>query len=137
MPEPNEDLVRAAYAAYCRGDVDRMLTFVDQDLEWTYLPPGAADPGPQTCRGRGELARAVRRNAASGLVTRIEEITGHGDQVLVVLRTVPGEEAAAAGAGGAVHRELTHMVVTVREGRIVALRACRDRAAARGAAGLA
>lgn len=130
--QQNEDLVREAYTAYGRGDVDRMLTFVDQDLEWTYLPPGMDDPGPQTCHGRGELARAVRRNTASGLVSQIEEITGHGDRVLIVLRTVPGDEAAEAP-----YRELTHMVVTVREGRIVALRACRDRAEARAAAGLA
>ena len=46
MSQPNEDLVREAYAAYGRGDVDRMLTFVDPELEWTYLDPSMENPEP-------------------------------------------------------------------------------------------
>ena len=52
MSQPNEDLVREAYAAYGRGDVDRMLTFVDPELEWTYLDPSMENPEPRTCHGR-------------------------------------------------------------------------------------
>ena len=47
MSEGNEVLVREAYEAYGRGDVDRMLTFVDPDLEWTFLDPSEPDPPPQ------------------------------------------------------------------------------------------
>jgi ketosteroid isomerase-like protein len=58
MPAGNESVVRAAYAAYARGDVAGVLEFVDPDLEWTYLNPMEENPAPQTCRGRDELARA-------------------------------------------------------------------------------
>ena len=140
MSQPNEDLIREAYAAYGRGDVDRMLTFVDPELEWTYLDPSMENPEPRTCHGRKELAWALRRQAGQGLVSRIQEITGHADHVLVVIHTSPGGRASEVGVAsetGAPYRELTHMVVTVRQGRITAMRACRDRDEARSAAGLA
>ena len=69
MSQPNEDLVREAYAAYGRGDVDRMLTFVDPELEWTYLDPSMVNPEPRTCHGRKELAWALRRQAGQGLAS--------------------------------------------------------------------
>jgi len=97
MTDRNEALVRTAYKAHVRGDVAGMLEFVDPDLEWTYLDPGAEDPRPQTCRGRGELDKSVRRQAD----------------------------------------DRTFDVVTVRDGLIVGLRACRDRGEARSVAGIA
>ena len=40
MCNQNEWIVREAFLAYDRGDVARMMDFVDPDLEWTYLDPG-------------------------------------------------------------------------------------------------
>ena len=37
MTDRNEALVREAYEAYGRGDIERMSEFVDPELEWTYL----------------------------------------------------------------------------------------------------
>jgi hypothetical protein len=51
MTDRNEALVREAYEAYGRGDVARMLEFVDPELEWTYLNPAFENPEPGTCRG--------------------------------------------------------------------------------------
>jgi ketosteroid isomerase-like protein len=58
MSVGGESVVRAAYAAYARGDVAGVLEFVHPELEWTYLNPMEANPAPQTCHGREELARA-------------------------------------------------------------------------------
>jgi ketosteroid isomerase-like protein len=88
----NEALIRNAYAAFALGEIDKLLDLVDPNLEWTYLDPGLPDPAPQTCHGRGELAAALRRQAESGLSSRLEEVRASGDQVLVVSHT-PGIDA--------------------------------------------
>jgi ketosteroid isomerase-like protein len=131
MSQGNEVLVREAYEAYGRGDVDRMLTFVDPDLEWTFLDPSEPDSPPRTCHGRDELAWALRRQARQGLTSRIEEITARGEQVLVVIHT-PGVDRTRARQGG----DRNYLVLTLRDGRIIAIRACRDDREARQVAGL-
>jgi len=131
MTNDNVELIRSAYEAYARGDRATMLDAIDPDLEWTYLDPGFEDPEPQVCRGRHEFEVALARQAKRGLRSELEEVAGHGDQVLVVTRT-PGIEA---------HRkyhadERNYDVFTVRDGRVVALRACRSRAEAAALAGV-
>jgi ketosteroid isomerase-like protein len=121
MPAGNESLVRAAYEAYARGDVAGVLEFVDPALEWTYLNPMEENPAPQTCLGRDELARGIRRQAALGLLPQLEEMTARGDKVLVVVH-IPGIDARRVRQSG----DRKYAVLTVREGRITALRACRD-----------
>lgn len=131
MTQENVAVVREAYTAYGQGDVDRMLTFVDPELEWTYLDPSQENPEPQTCHGREELAWALGRPRRQGLTPQIEEITARGDRVLVVIRT-PGLDQVRAWQAG----DRTWMVLTLREGRITAMRACRDDGEARQVAGL-
>jgi hypothetical protein len=45
-----EDVVRQAYVAYTRGYLATALSYVDADLEWTYLDPSAEDPQPRFSR---------------------------------------------------------------------------------------
>src|SRR5580700_3603566 len=89
MCNQNEWIVREAFLAYDRGDVARMMDFVDPDLEWTYLDPGLEDPQPQTCRGRGELEKALRWQADRGLQAELEQVIAAGEKVILVMRT-PG-----------------------------------------------
>ena len=127
----NEWIVREAFLAYDKGDIATMMDFVDPDLEWTYLDPAAGNPQPQTCRGRGELEKALRRQADMGLRAELEEVIASGDQVIVVMRT-PGVDEYR-------HRQAddrTYDVVTVRDGLIAGLHACRDRSEARSLAGI-
>jgi uncharacterized protein len=130
MPADSESVVRAAYAAYARGDVAGVLELVDPDLEWTYLNPVQDNPAPQTCHGRDELARGIRRQAALGLLPQLEEMTALGDRVLVVVH-IPGIDALRVRQSS----DRNYAVLTVRDGRITALRACRDRDEARDLAG--
>jgi ketosteroid isomerase-like protein len=132
MCNQNEWIVRAAFLAYERGDVARMMDFVDPDLEWTYLDPGQEDPQPQICYGREELKEALCRQAELGLRAEMEAVVAAGDRVMLVMRT-PGVDAYR-------HRQAddrTYDVVTVRDGLIVGLHACRDRGEARSLAGIA
>jgi ketosteroid isomerase-like protein len=131
MSEENEALVRAAYVALGRGDLSALLEFVHPDLEWTYLDPGMENPEPQTCHGRGQLEWAVAHQARQGLASEMEQITSHGDQVLVIMHT-PGLDQRRAWAG----RDRNYMVVTVRGGQIVTMRAFRNAEEARAFTGL-
>lgn len=132
MTNENVDLIRSAYAAYARGDLNSMLELIDPDLEWTFLDPSAANPPPQVCHGRGELEGALRAQIDHGLHAELEEVEGSGDHVMVVVR-IPGRDARRGRAGD----DRAYNVFTVRSGRVVALRACRDRREARAVAGLA
>jgi ketosteroid isomerase-like protein len=132
MCNQNEWIVREAFLAYDRGDVSRMMELVDQDLEWTFLDPRLADPRPQVCRGRGQLEKALRRHADRGLHAELEEVVAAGDQVIVVMHT-PGVDGYRGRPGD----DRTYDVVTVRDGLIVGLHACRDRGEARSVAGIA
>jgi len=131
MCNQNEWIVREAFLAYQRGDVARMMDFVDQDLEWTYLDPGQEDPQPRICHGREELDKALRRQADLGLRAELEAVVAAGDRVMLVMRT-PGIDQYR-------HRQAddrTYDIVTVRDGLIVGLHACRDRGEARSLAGI-
>jgi ketosteroid isomerase-like protein len=131
MCNQNEWIVREAFLAYDRGDVARMMELVDPDLDWTYLDPEMEDPRPRTCRGRGELEKALRRQADLGLRAEVEEVVAAGDRVILVMRTPGMDEHRNWRAD-----ERTYDVVTVRDGLIVGLHACRDRNEARSLAGI-
>jgi ketosteroid isomerase-like protein len=127
----NETLIRTGYDAYSRGDITAMLQMVDAELEWTYLDPSVADPQPQVCHGRGELEAALQRQIERGLTSRLEEVIANGDRVVVGVCT-PGIDAFRMWQA----HDRTYDVFTVRDGRVVAMRACRDRDEALAIAGI-
>src|SRR5712691_8734521 len=131
MCNQNEWIVREAFLAYDRGDVARMLEFIGPDLEWTYFEPGLDDARPQVCGGLEELEQAVRRQVQQGLRVELEEVVAAGDQVILVMRA-PGLDRSQHQQGG----DRTYDVVTMRDGLIVGLHACRDRSEARSLAGI-
>jgi ketosteroid isomerase-like protein len=132
MSSENEHLIRAACEAYARGDLAAMLDVVDPDLEWTYRDPTFDDPPPQVCHGRGQLEAALQRQAERGLKAELTEVIGNGDRVMVVVRTPRGDEYRVRKTG-----DRNFAVFTVRGGRIVALRDCRDRDEALAVSGIA
>lgn len=131
MPEKSETLIRAAYDAYARGDITAMLAMVDRQLEWTYLDPSLADPQPLVCHGRGELQAALHAQAEQGLTSQLEEVIANGDRVVVGVRT-PGIDAVRRWQA----QDRNYDVFTVRDGHVVAIRACRDRDEALAIAGI-
>jgi len=131
MCNENEWIVREAFLAYDRGDIARMMEFVDPDLEWTYLDPGLEDPRPQMCHGRVELEKSLRRQSERGLRAELEQVIAAGEKVILVMRTPGVDEYRHRQA-----EDRTYDVVTVKAGLIVGLHACRDRGEARSLAGL-
>jgi ketosteroid isomerase-like protein len=131
MSKHNESLVRGVYEAYSRGDIAKLLDIIDPGLEWTYLDPTLADPEPQTCHGREQLQWALEGQAERGLHSEVEEIAAYGDKVMVIVRT-PGIDRQRARQAD----DRNVLMLTLREGRVITMRACRDRAEARDFAGL-
>jgi ketosteroid isomerase-like protein len=131
MSKENAELIRRAYAAYADGDLAAVLELVDPDLEWTYLDPTLEHPTPQVCHGRQELEQLLQGWAEHGLRAELEEVTGSGELVMVGVRT-PGVDAHDGRRGD----DRAYSVFTVRGGRVVALRDCRDRQEALQLAGL-
>jgi ketosteroid isomerase-like protein len=127
----NEWIVREAFLAYDRGDIAATMGLVDLGLEWTRLDPGPGNPQPLVVHGRGELENALRRQAGLGLRAELEEVIAAGDQVILVMRTQGVDQYRRQRAD-----DRTYHVVTVRDGLIVGLRACRDRREARSLAGI-
>lgn len=131
MCNQSEWIVREAFMAYLSGDVARMMGFVDPDLEWTLFDPSSPDPEPLTRHGRDELEYALRRQTARGLRAEIEQVIATGDKVILVMHT-PGVDQYRQRVGD----DRTYDVLTVRDGMIVRLHACRSRGEARTLAGL-
>jgi ketosteroid isomerase-like protein len=122
MSNQNAALIRRAYEAYANGDLATMLQLIDPNLEWTYLDPTLERPTPQVCHGRHELENVLRGWAEHGLRAELDEVAANGGLVMVGART-PGVDAHLGRRGD----DRAYSVFTVREGRIVALRDCRDR----------
>ena len=131
MCNQNEWIVREAFLAYDRGDVTRMMDFVDPEVDWTYRDPELADSEPRLYHGRRELEQALRRQTGRGPRAQLEEVIAAGDRVMLVMRT-PGIDGYRHRPGD----DRTYDIVTVRDGLIVGLKACRDRTEARSLAGI-
>ena len=131
MANQSTDLIRHAYQAYANGDLATMLELVDPDLEWTYLDPTLQRPTPQVCHGRHELENVLRGWAQHGLRAELDEVVANGDLVMVGVRT-PGIDAHYGRRGD----DRAYSLLTVRGGRIVALRDCCDRQEALRLAGI-
>jgi ketosteroid isomerase-like protein len=131
MPSENETLVRTAYTAFTRGDVAALLELVHPDLEWTYLDPSDPEPTPRTCHGRGQLKAALGQQAWQDRPTELEEVAGQEDKVLVVV-----SNPAAVRRRAWASEPRNYLVLTMSQGRVVAMRAFPDRAGARRFTGL-
>jgi ketosteroid isomerase-like protein len=122
MTENPEQIARRAYTAFAEGDIPSVLDLVDPELEWTFLDPSVPDPEPAVCHGRDQLAYWIGHGNGWQLHAELEEVVSNGDRVLVVTRS-PGIDQLRARSTG----DRNFHVLTVRAGKIAALRACRDR----------
>jgi ketosteroid isomerase-like protein len=125
-----EQIARAAFSALEAGDTASVLDLVATDLEWTFLDPTDPDPQPAVCHGRGQLAYWLERDSGWRLRAELVEVIAAGDKVLVVTKS-PGIDQRRARSTG----DRNFHVLTIRDGKIAALRACRDRNEALGFVG--
>ena len=118
MSQGNVEIVRAAFEAWMRGDLDAMLANADPDIEW-YVLPDAPDPGPH--RGRTVVLErmAVWRDMLA-LKAEVFEYIDAGEYVIMPLRMrgrPPGSDADVVLDEVYVSKFLDGKIVEVREYR--------------------
>jgi ketosteroid isomerase-like protein len=120
MSEPEvSEVVRAAYAAYNRGEVEAILELLDPDVEW-HPPPSSVDPQP--LHGREAVREYLAPNFFESQRSEPLEVIEEGERILVVARV----RARGRGSGIEIVGTAYHLW-TVAEGRAVRFAAFVDR----------
>jgi ketosteroid isomerase-like protein len=105
------ELIRDAYGAYNRGDVDAALELMHPDVEWV-PPPSSLEPQP--LRGRDAVRRYLAPNIFESQTAEPLALIEEGNRVLVVARV----RARGRGSGIELDRTAYH-VLLLRDGRAV------------------
>jgi ketosteroid isomerase-like protein len=134
MSEENVELVRAQIDAYNRGDYDAALALLDEEVEW-HVPEVAALDAPASgiVQGRALVAEQFARwlEAWETHAFQVTDALSQGDDVFIA-----GLQVGRGRHSGLDIRVPTFHVFTVRDQKIVAMRAFSERADALEAAGL-
>ena len=94
MSRENVEVVRAAFEAWSRGDLDAWLAEADPEIEW-YVLPDAPDPGPH----RGRHVILERATLWRDMLALRGEVLGYidgGEYVIMPIRMrgrPPGSDA--------------------------------------------
>jgi ketosteroid isomerase-like protein len=120
----NLEVVGEIYAAFARGDIDRVLQAMDADVEW--VTPETLPWSRGTYRGPSELAEYLESFAAALEDPRVQphELQPLADGRVVALGV---ERARVRGTGAAFEARFVHLW-TVREGRVTGMRGLIDTA---------
>jgi acetyltransferase-like isoleucine patch superfamily enzyme/ketosteroid isomerase-like protein len=116
---PEIELVRRAWDALIQGGPEVLGEVLAPDAQWYGVEDG------QLCEGRKAIIDVMSRNLSGRLRGRIEETIQDGPRVIVAFRP---EQPAQLDRP--VDEGIAYMVVTIRDGRIVAMKGCADRSAA-------
>ena len=125
-------MVRAANDAFLAGDIETALDALDPHVEW-HATVGGIDEG-RVYRGRDEVVQAFADyfEIWERMEMRADEYIDTGGDDVVVFH----HEVAKGRESGVVVESETGSVNTVRDGKIVRVRAYMDRRLALEAAGL-
>lgn len=105
----NVGLVRRAWEAFSRGDLDAVTSALDPEVRWH----GAGDEdASEGCRNRDEALTFIRGALAEGVTAEAYDFRAAGDRVVVLVRV---RQPAAWDEPPEPHGE----VVSVRDGKVV------------------
>ena len=119
------DLIRDAYEAFNRGDVDAILDLLHPDIEWV-PPPTSLEPQP--LRGREAVREYLEPDFFDSQTVEPLETIEEDNRVLVAAHV----RARGRGSGVELDETVYH-VLTIEEGRAVRFELHVDRAEALGA----
>jgi ketosteroid isomerase-like protein len=132
MSQENVEIVRRSQEAFLAGDIQTALDALDPEIEW-HATVGGIDQG-RVYKGREEVVQAFVEYFENWerMEMRVDKyIDAGGDEVVVF-----HHEVAKGRASGAVVETDTGSISTIRNSKIVRVRAYMDRAQALEAAGL-
>jgi ketosteroid isomerase-like protein len=116
---PEIELMRRAWDALSEGGSEGLGEVLAPDAQWYGVEDG------QLCNGRKAIIDVMSRNLAGRLRGRIEETIQVGSRVIVAFRPEQPAQLDRPVDDG-----IAYMVVTIRDGHIVEMKGCADRAAA-------
>lgn len=112
-------LHRAWEAMSVDGDLSVLEGALDPDAQWLGVEDG------QLCENRKMIVEVIGRHLPSGFAGRIEETVEVGGRIVVAFRPDrPREDGRPLDQG------IAYVVVTMRDGLVIELKGCADRAAA-------
>ena len=114
MSSQNLETSKKAYEAFGKGDLETVLSTLDDDVEWV-VPGNSAVSG--TYRGKDKFMELVGKLAEKSFTTTPERLFADGDDVVAITRTTAGEESA-----------LNADVLTYRNGKLVKAQSITDTA---------
>jgi uncharacterized protein len=109
MSRENVEVVRRAFEAYARGDVETMLEALDQEVEWKQFEE------PVPVYGRDGVRGALRRwdETWDHLQVEAEEFIDAGEFVVLLIRF-----RGLGRASGVPVEQSSYHVFTVRDGKV-------------------
>lgn len=114
-------LVHGTWAAIGRGDMGALESALAPGARWR-----AVEDGPWNCEGRAAILEVIARNLGRGLAGTVEDVVEVGaDRAIVAFR--PSDPAPG---GWPLDGGIRYVVITTRDGRIVEIKGCADRATA-------
>ncbi len=118
---PEVALIQRLWAAISRGDLSVLEQELAADARWR-----AVTDGPWNCESREAIVETMRRNLAGRVRGTIEETIQDGPRVLVAFRP----ETPLMDNQRPLDDGIAYVVVTIRDGKVVELKGCADRAGA-------
>jgi len=103
------ELLRHAWEAFARGDIEAATDALDPHVRWY----GAGDPdGEGACHNREDAEAFIRRALAEGLTAELLDVRDAGDRLVAVVHTHAPPEWERPPQP---HGEL----ITVRDGKVI------------------
>jgi uncharacterized protein len=132
VSQENIELVRSAFDAWNRGDVEAFADHMVEDVAWLEVS-GRPEGGVSERRGRNRLRHSLESlfEAWESYRLEVERIAGVGNRLVAVVR-----EVARGRASGLEVDSRWGYLITVDGGQIVRVEAYRDAAEALHVAGL-
>ena len=115
--QENVQIVKDAYAAFGRGDIQGLLALLAEDIEW--VSPGGALPPADTYRGPAAVAGFFQKLSGTVEFSSFEprEFVAEGDRVLVL-----GFDSGRVKATNRTFEGHWVMAFTVRNGKVRSVR---------------
>lgn len=111
---PNVEATKKAYAAFSAGDLETVLSILDDDTEWS-LPGNSTISG--TYRGKAEVTELFGKLAKKDFTIAPSRFLADDDVVVVLTQVTAGGESA-----------LEADVLTFRDGKVVKAQTIADTA---------
>jgi hypothetical protein len=112
--EHNIEQVKKGFEAFTAGDVEKIMSLIDDSIEWVQ-PGDSAISG--TYHGKGEFGELLSRMAAKSTTVTPHHFLADGDTVVVLSETTADNETSEAA-----------QVFTLRNGKIVRVQGYADTA---------